>query len=113
MIKRYNDKTIKKAFFGGKMRSINRFSMIAAALVLVGILTFLSIWYYQNEKNSAVPANPPTAAQKNKAPAVPQKKLTEEEKDALRVEREAARTGQNAAEFQQTAENNPEEQMLR
>ncbi len=95
------------------MRSINRFSIIASALVLLGILSILSIWYFQAEKTTSAPSQNTAAAQKKKAPQTPAPKLTEEEKDALRLEREAARTDQSVEEIQKTIEENPEEQVRR
>lgn len=78
--------------------TVNRIALLAACGILTGILAVLSVLYFQG-RNAPMPANVPVTSPK-KASLPPPRKLTEEEKGKLRLEREAARTGQSTSDLQ-------------
>lgn len=91
------------------MQKINRISIFTAGIILAALLAVLSFLYFQAEK-TRIPAGNTVEKKEKKIPKPVPKKLSEEERDALRLEREAVRTGQKAEDLKNAAEN-PETQI--
>lgn len=91
--------------------TLNRLSILISVLVLAGILLLLSIFYF-HEKESVESPQGKNTAEVTKEPRKPRPKLTEEEKEKIRLRREAERTGQTSEELEKAVED-PQKQIDR